>query len=847
MSRQSPQTSIERFPASPAQARFWFLERVRPGNPDNAITLRWRVTGDLPTDALEAAFRAVIHRHEALRTCLVEEDGAPLQEVRDAVDFKLGLVDIRALPIDDHEARIARIAADMAGEPFDLGRPPLLRATHVRTGPGRATLLVTAHHCVFDGWSGGLLGREIGALAAEGLTGRPADLPELSLHYPDYALWQEACATSPARADEIAFWSDTLAGAAHFALPPDVADPPAEPGAAPRRLTLPLPADVAARLPGAAARLGASPFMVGAAAASAVLAAETGAPEVLLATPVSGRDEVDLEPLVGVFVNTIVLRLPAPDGASGADHLERTRAAVEAALAHQSCPLEEVMRAAPPPRPVDPGEARTPYTSVAFGLSRGFLEGVDHGSFRIEGEMSQTPGALYPLNLNLVGDGDGWTLVIDHDGARHSDERIAALGQRVIDALGRLVETPSAPLLDAPPAGRAARSVVDAAAPAGAEPAGAAAPAGAEPAGAAAPCETRARLARLWADLLGLPEEACAGDFFALGGHSILALRMLARAEAEFGRKVEVAAFLADPTLDGLAARLSPGGADAGAEGAGTWSIVPLRGGDRGGPVIATVNQTFLWHGIARAFAPGRTVVNLTVPDRAAYTRQLGMDGATVADDAAATLAGAFPGRPLVLVGHCADGLTALATAHALAARGHDVPLLALTDAWSPEDAETAPPRAVALARRVGSGLMRWSHYLGRAARGRLGPRDLARRLGPVLRLMRAAGLEPRPTEAERLAWEVNAHHQRVWAEHDFGPWPGEALLFATESQPARAAAALFGWRGILTEDTPVLPLEGWHEDALLGGGFERMARVIDLRLDRQGGLRGGTVGPAAR
>jgi thioesterase domain-containing protein len=836
VSRQSPQTSIERFPASPAQARFWFLERVRPGRPDNAITLRWRVTGDLPTDALEAAFQAVIHRHEALRTCLVEDDGTPVQEVRDAVDFKLGLVDIRALPIDDHEARIARIAADMAVEPFDLGRPPLLRATHVRTGPGRATLLVTAHHCVFDGWSGGLLGREIGALAAEGLTGRPADLPELSLHYPDYALWQEACATSPARADEIAFWSATLARAAHFALSPDVADTPAEPVSAPRRLALPLPADVAARLTGAAARLGASPFMLGAAAASAVLAAETGAPEVLLATPVSGRDEFDLEPLIGVFVNTIVLRLPAPCHSSGAEHLERTRAAVEAALAHQSCPLEEVMRAAPPPRPIDPGEARTPYTSVAFGMSRGFLDVMDHGPFRIEGEMTQTPGALYPLNLNLVGDGDGWTLVIDHDGARHSDERIAALGSRVIDAVERLVDTPSARLLDVPPSGSSARRAIDAPAPAGAE-----------PGRPAAPGETRARLARLWADLLGLPEDACAGDFFALGGHSILALRMLARAEAEFGRKVEVAAFLADPTLDGLAVRLSPGGGDAGGEVAGTWSIVPLREGDTGGPVIATVNQTFLWHGIARAFAPGRTVMNLTVPDRAAYMRQRGMDGATVADDAAATLAAAFPGRSFVLVGHCADGLTALATAHALALRGHDVPLLALTDAWSPEAAETAPPRALGLTRRVGSGLMRWAHYFGRAARRRLGPRDLARRLGPVLRLMRAAGLEPHPTDAERLAWEVNAHHQQVWAAHDFAPWPGEAVLFATESQPARAASALFGWRGILAEDTPVLPLEGWHEDALLGGDFERMARVIDLRLDRRDGLRGGTGGPASR
>ena len=129
MSRQSPLPSDEVFPVSPGQARFWFLDKVQPGRPDNTIAVRWEIRGELPSDVLQAAIRTVIRRHEVLRTRFVERGGAPFQQVLDHVEFKLGLVDIRALPIDDHEARIAAIAEEMGAEPFDLFAPPLIRVT----------------------------------------------------------------------------------------------------------------------------------------------------------------------------------------------------------------------------------------------------------------------------------------------------------------------------------------------------------------------------------------------------------------------------------------------------------------------------------------------------------------------------------------------------------------------------------------------------------------------------------------------------------------------------------------------------------------------------------------------
>mgnify|MGYP006271626771 FL=1 len=748
-------------PAAPAQARFWQLDSRRPGRADNTIAVRWLLEGDVAADALEEALRTVIRRHEILRTRFVTLDGQPAQEVLDDVEFKLNHVSIRALPIDDHEARIDSIAREMAAEPFDLSAPPLVRVTLVRTTPHTATLLIAVHHCVFDGQSIGVLGHEIGTLAAAAMTGAAADLPDLPLHYGDYALWQEECAASPARADERTFWAATLADIAHFDLPGDAG--PAD--GTPARLRLPLPHGFARRLGAAAKARGVSPFTLGTAAVSAALARLAPGPEVVLSTIAKGRDEPDLEPLIGPFVNPITLRLPVDPSATLAAHLDGLRPRVSDALAHQACPLAEVMQAAPPPPAPDDLDRRdVPYTSVAFGMFRVFTRERDFGPFRLVSEPSHTPGLLHPLSLTLIGRQAGWDLMIDYDAGRYSEARISALGAAVLAAFDRLIEAPDTVLSDLP--GHDARLPTS--------------PFAHEGAGPAPDGETETEDADL-GDLLG---------------------------------------------EDGLAHRAPD--ADP------SWEILTLRQGAPDGPVVVTVNQPFLFQPLAMRLAPDRTVVNISVPNRAALERQAERGYPAILGEATDLIARSFPGRPLAFAGHCIDGMTSLHLARRLEARGFRILCCALSDAWAPARPETAVSPALRRWRRAVLKTRRWQHLVGEALRGRRSWGSLATQSGPGMRILRALGRAPAEAESARHLVDVNLLHQAIARPTPFAPWDGEVVMFASESAPPRALRLQFNWFGLLAPDTAIFRVPGWHERALLGPGHARVADILDTRIARR-------------
>lgn len=812
MSRSNPQPESAVFPASPEQERFWFLDRLGPNRADTTMALRFDIRGEVPSSQLEAALQGVVARHEILRTRFLDQDGMPVQHVLDHVDLRLGRVDIRTLPIDDHETRIAAIERKLAADPFDLAAPPLFRATHVRTAPKRAALLIAVHHCVFDGASAAAFAAELTERIAASLARRPVDLADLPLQYADYALWRHACRDSQAHADDLRFWSETLSGAPYFSLPADRDGMPQ-----PSSFRRSLPTGLGRRLEDAAKRAGVTPFMLSAAAVSAALARLAGTGEALLATPVAGRGDPDLDPMIGVFVNTVILRIPALSDGSFTSHLARTRQAVERTLSHQSAPFEEVLSAANPSR----ARGQTPLTSVCFGFHGGLRQDWDGGEFQITRMPTHSPGILYDLNIDIVATATGWAIDVDYDAGKYGEDRVAALCEAVEAAFEGLLDAPNSTL-----------STVAGPVPAFCDQKEPRVPDHtARPPAQPPVTDAKAQIAAIWSEILDQPNAECDGDFFALGGHSILALRMLARVADRLGVSVQVGDFLQDPTLEGLASQVALRGA-APADLPSTWCVTLLKAGTVDGPVIVTVNQPFLYHALAHAFAPETSVVSLTVPDRAALDRQAGQDGATIAADAAAMIAARYAARDVVLVGHCADALTALAIAQALDAAQEPARMVAMIDAWAPTVRGTSSLSRLARAQRAR--LLRWGHYAAAWAGGRIGWREFLRRIGPVLRLMQRTGIEPQPSAGEVFAHAVNACHQSAWEAHRFDPWPGEALLFATASQPRSAERCLFGWRDVLSEDSTLVRLDGWHEDALTDAGFERIAQVIELRLSRR-------------
>ncbi|NEC11474.1 non-ribosomal peptide synthetase, partial [Streptomyces sp. SID8014] len=291
-------------PLSFAQERLWFLEEFAGSTVEYNVVEALRLTGPLDTDALRAAFAALVARHEALRTTFDSVEGHGVQVVHEAagppVEFRI----VEAPTGEDGAATLAEAVRHEAARPFDLRTGPLLRVLLLRGSAREHVLVLALHHIVTDGWSMGVLTRELGALYTAAVTGEDAALPELPLQYPDYAAWQRGRSVAE---DEVAHWAKTLAGLEPLALPTDRPRPAVRTSAGALH-TFEIPDALAARLRAAGSGEGASLFMVLTAVTQLLLSRWTGQRDVAVGTAVSGRDRAELEGLVGFFVNTLVLR-----------------------------------------------------------------------------------------------------------------------------------------------------------------------------------------------------------------------------------------------------------------------------------------------------------------------------------------------------------------------------------------------------------------------------------------------------------------------------------------------------------------------------------------------------------
>ena len=398
-----------RFPASPSQRQMWFLEQVMPGTPTQNIALRWELTGVISQEALQQAFQLVIDRHEILRTRFAEGTDDVMQDVMDDVPFTLGHIDLRTLPASEHAARIAAIADQNEAVPFDLTKPGLLRVVLVRVAADRCVLSIVAHHLVFDGYSIGILAQEVGTAAAAIEAGLTPSLPDLPIQFGDFTLWQLDDIASSAGDDDTAYWSEQLKGAPYFEVETDKPRP-AQQSARIDRVSHDLPHDFGLRLGRAASAQGVSSFTFAAATVSAALHRVSGATEVLLTTPISGRVESDLERVIGPIINQQVLRFQTPPTLGFTTHLTQSRAVIEGAIAHQNVPFSKLVELVNPVRDT----SRAPLTAVCFNMLEVFFKKTRFGPFEMISLPSYTPAALQDLNIIIVSRGSGWRITVEY-------------------------------------------------------------------------------------------------------------------------------------------------------------------------------------------------------------------------------------------------------------------------------------------------------------------------------------------------------------------------------------------------------------------------------------------------
>ncbi|HYG65587.1 MAG TPA: amino acid adenylation domain-containing protein, partial [Thermoanaerobaculia bacterium] len=589
--RRSRQARDRPLPLSFAQERLWFLERLDPGTPLYHVAVALRAQGDLRPEALAAALTGVVRRHEALRTAFPAAQGVPVQAVAAPEESRVAVpkVDLSALPAARREGEAAARLRELARRPFDLARGPLLAARLFHLGAGESVVLVVLHHLVSDGWSMGVLIREVKALYGAAVP----ELPPLSIQYADYAAWQRQRLQGERLAAELSWWRERLAGA-----PPGLDLPldrprPAVPSRAGATRPFRLPEEAVQAL---ALRASATPFMTVLAAFQTLLSRLAGQRDLTVGVPVAGRLRPETEGLIGLFVNTLALRAELPPGLTFLEALARARAAVLEAHAHQEIPFERLVEELQPERDL----SRTPLFQVMLAPRGTPAAGLDLPGVHLRPAAVDTGTAKFDLTL-FLSEGDGLGEAFEHSTELFDGTTIERWAGHLITLLTTAAAEPERQVADLPllsPAerhqllverGEAEGVVLDergypvppgvvgelwlAGEPrrrtghlARTRPDGRLEHLGSsesreearrQEAPAREPAEPRTpterEVAAIWREVLGIEQALLGRSFFDLGGHSLLAARALARIEEQFGVELPLRQLYGAPTIETLA------------------------------------------------------------------------------------------------------------------------------------------------------------------------------------------------------------------------------------------------------------------------------------------------------
>ncbi|HEY0601559.1 MAG TPA: amino acid adenylation domain-containing protein, partial [Herpetosiphonaceae bacterium] len=350
-----PAPRTDALPLSLAQQGLWFIAQLAPESAAYTMSMPLRLHGPINLDALQQALDALVQRHETLRTTFVTLDGQPLQVIapmqQHGLSSRLVLHDLQQLTPAEREAAAARLAAEDAGSPFDLQRGPLLRATVLQLGPTEHVLLLAIHHLIGDGWSWRVLARELATLYLSFCQSQTdSRLPDLPIQYADYALWQRSWIQHEAREKMLAYWQQQLAGAPPILdLPTDYPRPEVATYTGAIH-TFILPLELAAAAHDLSHRSSVTPFMVYLATFQILLARYSGQSDIVVGTPSANRTRAETEGLIGLFLNTLALRVQLHDNPTFEALLQRVREMTLGAFAHQALPFDQVVEAVQPRR-----------------------------------------------------------------------------------------------------------------------------------------------------------------------------------------------------------------------------------------------------------------------------------------------------------------------------------------------------------------------------------------------------------------------------------------------------------------------------------------------------------------
>ena len=432
----------EPIPLSFAQQRLWFLERLEPGLPTYVLPASVRLRGTLDLKSFQRALDEIVWRHESLRTTFATRDGQPYQVIHDARPMPISFEDLSPLDDETRARTLRERETSEASSPFDLNLGPLLRTRLLRTATDEHLLLLTTHHIISDGWTTGVLLRELLTLHDTFRRNASSPLPEPAWQYADFAAWQREEMQGDRLRRQLDYWREQLRGASPvLELPTDFSRPAVQRFHGSEE-TLLLPRELSAALRALGAEEGTTLFMTLLAGFQTLLARLSGQDDFLVGSAIAGRTFAETETMAGLFVNTLVLRARTAGHPTVREFLARVRDICLGAYAQQEMPFEKLVEELNPPRDL----SRTPLFQVFFNMLNLEPPPAEAHGLRLDGLRTPTGDSKFDLTLYVRSLAEGDELRVVYNTALFRAGRMAEFLQQFQRLLELFVAHPDARL-----------------------------------------------------------------------------------------------------------------------------------------------------------------------------------------------------------------------------------------------------------------------------------------------------------------------------------------------------------------------------------------------------------------
>lgn len=427
-----------------AQRRIWMIHQMGLGSIAYHFTGKMVVEGELDLDVWRKGWSLLVQRHEALRTFFVEEEGEPRQRILEQASSEIPLIDLSALSCKEQDRALETLIPKQSVERFDLSQAPLTRQCVVKRGERAYIFLITIHHIISDGWSVGNLLRDLLLHYRREVFGEKLELPELKAQHIDYSEWQNAHLNERELERQLGYWRKQLEGA-----PPLLTLPTDRPRLAVERylgrsIDLSLGQERTARVRALCKEKAVTPFMVMTAGLNVLLHLYSGQSDIMMGTVVANRQHEEVENLMGIFINTLVLRSRVQPQETFLQHLVQVRDTALEAFAHQDLPFEQLVEAVKPDR----SPSYNPLFQVMLLMQNTPMPSINLSGFRIEVSEVSSATAPFDLTFTLAESGANIIGTLKYNTDLFDEETIHRMANRLYQLVDVILQNPAAKLCD---------------------------------------------------------------------------------------------------------------------------------------------------------------------------------------------------------------------------------------------------------------------------------------------------------------------------------------------------------------------------------------------------------------